>query len=711
MAQLQGNAPRISATLHEETDHLLGERLLCESEERFRALVEVSPDAIVAIDRRGIITVFNPAAEELFQMRQEEAVGCTADCLMPEEYRQRHTRARDAYFGTGKSGGLLGGTIETAALRAGGQVFPIELSLSAGQYDGEPFVLAIIRDITDRKLTEEARQKARDELETEVDRQTAQLSAANETLQRQIAHREKVEEALRASEKRYRQLLAAVTTYRYSVRVDRGRSIETEHSEGCLKATGYSPDDYAADPGLWIDMVVPDDQDSVLAHAADVLDGQTVPPLEHRIRHRDGSIRWVRDTIVPHYDDSDELIRYDGLVEDVTERKRADERFRNLLEAAPDAMVIIQQDGTIVLVNAQTERLFGYTRDELLGQSVEILVPKRLRHRHPEKRREYVANPLSIMALSPDQELLGLRKDGTEFPAEITLSPLETEEGLLISSAIRDITERKRTERVLQENEAQLIAAQSIQEHLLPDAPPSLPGFDFAGSSYPADFAAGDTFDYLTLPDGSVAVVIADVSGHGFAPALLAASTHALLRSLANHHTEIDEILAIANSVLVQETEDDRFVTLLLARIDPQTRMLEYTSAGHPSGYLLDRDGRIKMHLESTAMPLGVLPELEFPACDPVPLEPGDLLVLLTDGVLEAASDSMEPFGVQRTLDLLRECQHLTASQIVEALHGAVREYVLPGNVIDDITAVVVKVGPLAGEDHEIAHRVSDVHR
>jgi len=496
--------------------------------------------------------------------------------------------------------------------------------------------------------------------------------------------------ALEKSGQRYERLLSAVTSYRYTVRLNGEIPTTTDHTDGCLATTGYAPEDYAKDPHLWFSMIHADDKTKVREQLNRVLSGQEIAPVEHRIIHRDGTTRWVRDTIVLHHDGNGRLVRYDGLVEDITERKDAEALFQRLVESAPDAIVIVDQEGRITLVNEQTERVFGYTRDELPGEPLEILVPERFRDRHRQYRADYAASP-RIRPMDAGLELCGRRKDGSEFPAEITLSPLRTERGLLVFSSIRDISARRRMEELLLANEATMLAAQKIQEGLLPNTPPRMPGFDVSGAVWPAEFVAGDYFDYFDADDGSLVVAVGDVSGHGVGSGLVMASMHAIVRTLSCTSRKLDETLHIANRLLLQD-KTEHFVTLILGRLNPAARSLEYLNAGHPSGFVFDATGNVRDRLESSAVPLGVIANAAFQRPATVHLRTGDVVLLITDGIPEARAPSGEFFGKDRVVERARGLLRQSAREIAQGVCSAVREFIADETQRDDITVLVIKV-------------------
>lgn len=196
-------------------------------------------------------------------------------------------------------------------------------------------------------------------------------------------------------------------------------------------------------------------------------------PLAHhrttRVR-KDRTRLQVEMTISPIRDGDGTVVGAASIARDMTERVKAEERFRRLVLAAPDAMVIVDSHGRIALVNEQTEQLFGYSGDELLGEPVELLVPllipEQLRERHIQDRDDDLARP-QVLRIGTDVAVSGRRRDGTEFPVEISLAPLDTDEGQMASAVIRDISERREVEQALARARDEALAAAQLKSQFV----------------------------------------------------------------------------------------------------------------------------------------------------------------------------------------------------------------------------------------------------
>src|SRR5262249_9078828 len=195
----------------------------------------------------------------------------------------------------------------------------------------------------------------------------------------------------------------------------------------------------------WTQGIHPDDLPGCLKAYGESFEARQPFVLQYRLGRHDGEDRWVADNGVPRYDAEGRFAGYIGSCVDITDRVRAEERFRQVFEAAPNAMVMVGEDGRIVLVNAQVEKVFGYGRTELVGLPIETLIPERFQPEHPAHRKHFLGDP-QTRAMGAGRELFGRRKDGREVPVEIGLNPIRTTDGLFVVASIIDVTERRKAE-------------------------------------------------------------------------------------------------------------------------------------------------------------------------------------------------------------------------------------------------------------------------
>jgi PAS domain S-box-containing protein len=272
-------------------------------------------------------------------------------------------------------------------------------------------------------------------------------------------------------------------------------------------------------------------------------------------------------------------------------------RLSRAVEQTADSVVITDVRGVIEYVNPAFEQTTGYRASEALGKTPRILKSGR------QDAEFYRALWKQLLAGKPFRDvIINRRKSGELYWAQQTITPIKNEKKQITHfvSVLTDVTElRKR-----QEEEFHHQLAHEVQQRFY-SARIRLPGFDIAGAAYPVALTGGDYFDFIEQPDGCAYLAIGDVSGHGFGAALQMATTRAYIRAYAQCESNVGAILSRGNKALTADLDGPQFMTLLLIRLDPGNRTLEYASAGHSPGYVLSAKGDVRHVLEATGPPAG----------------------------------------------------------------------------------------------------------
>jgi sigma-B regulation protein RsbU (phosphoserine phosphatase) len=360
------------------------------------------------------------------------------------------------------------------------------------------------------------------------------------------------------------------------------------------------------------------------------------------------------------------------------------DQLRRAVEQTADTILITDSRGIIQYVNPAFEGTTGYSAGEVLGRSPGVLKSgKHDAQFYRDLWRKLLAGETFRGVI------VNRKKSGELYWAEQTISPIRNDSGDITHfvSVLKDVTEQRKKE----EQEFHLQLAREVQQRYY-NTRVSLEGFDIAGAAHPADQTGGDYFDFIERPDGSLYVVIADVTGHGFGSALVMAETRATLRSYATVVPDITSLLRSVNRSLAVTLGGNRLVTMLLCHLDPRQRLLEYVGAGHEPGYVLRHSGEVAAMLSSSSPPLGFSADQEFQSGGFVPIEHGDTILLLTDGITESTDTADVMFGAERALDFIRDNQGRSASELVQGLHEAARAFAGGEPQLDDSTSIICKV-------------------
>ena len=350
---------------------------LKESEEKYRGIFESLQDIYCRTDMEGIINVISPSIAFLgYKISELNGLPITDIYVRPEENR---TLLEEL-----KKYGFIN-DYELQLYKKDRAI--IDVSVNAHFiYDRkrkEPVgIEGLYRDITDRKKAVEELKKYGGRLEDLVIKRTADLTLANNLLREGIAELKKTKEELKKSEERYKLITNTITDYIYTVHLKNGNPVKTEHGASCVAVTGYTSEEFRHNPYLWIQLVYEKDRENVKKYAINIISRKKVSPLEHRIIKKDGTLRWVRNTPVLYYDNRGKLLAYDGLIQDITEQKNAEEilqeqerRFRELFRNLSSGVAVYEaiDNGENFLfkeINRAGERIDRVRKEDITGKPV-----------------------------------------------------------------------------------------------------------------------------------------------------------------------------------------------------------------------------------------------------------------------------------------------------------------------------------------------------
>lgn len=427
--------------------------------------------------------------------------------------------------------------------------------------------------------------------------------------------------------------------------------------------------------------------------------------LTNHYQHKDGRQIITESTGLPIIGPDGNLIKWRGVDRDVTARKQfqdalieSEKYIRLIIESSLSGIIIMDSYGIITDWNRQAERIFGWLRDEAIGQRLDqLIIPPRLRDAHRQGLELFLRTG-SGPILNRLIEQVAIRRDQTEFPVELSISPMRVGNAYSFSAFIHDISNRKASEREIRQGQIKLAIARNeidiarqIQSSLSPSVPIKTEHFEVTGFCLPADQVGGDYFDYFFSNDRCLEMIIADVSGHSIGPALFMVETRSVIRAQANVQETPAEKMTVLNQFLFEDLDkSDFFITLFYLQYDTNNRQLCFANAGHPPPLLFHPARNSYIELDADGLILGVDKSVKFEEKTTV-LSKGDIILLYTDGLTEAENDRGEFFGIDRVGDIFREHAGESPQKIIDTMLEQLKCFCRTESFNDDITLMVFK--------------------
>lgn len=514
-------------------------------------------------------------------------------------------------------------------------------------------------------------------LETRCDEQT-------QTLRQECTLRDQTEEALRLAEVIISQSPAVLFRRRA------GKKPTLVYVSSNISQFGYSAGDFLRAKIRFSEIVHPDDRDRLIEDIKHFAETDVEEYTQsYRILTRSGEVRWVEDRTSVVRDADGRKIYNQGIMVDVTPRRRAEEKlrkseekFRRIVETAGEGFALMDDHLRIVEVNDSYCRMLGYRREDILGKTTLDLATGEF--------RQFIAGSRDRLLALDYRKLEGtlIAKDGRRVPVLIHGNTLRDDDGEKIGNAafVVDLTDQKKA----------LELAGKVQRSLIPARPPSIPGLDLAGRTDSCQEVGGDYFDFLygsDFPAGILRVAVGDISGHGVDAALLMTTARAFTRTRAVQPEGPSTVVANINRDLALDMGDSgSFMTLFYMEIDPARRMARWVRAGHEPALLYCPVRDQFEELSGAGLPLGVDRDAGFVEQALPALHPGTLLALGTDGIWEARNPEGQFFGKERFRDILRREAQRSAQEMVAAVFDELDRFCRGMPYQDDVTLVVIKI-------------------